>query len=59
MLVELDPEGRVGLFKMVGMELELSDLIGRKVDLRTPNELSKYFRQRVLDDAEVQYVRRR
>lgn len=58
-LVELDPEGHVGLWEMSAMERELSGLIGRTVDLRTPQELSKYFRQRVLDDAEVHYVRRR
>jgi len=59
MLVDVDPDAHVTLFDMVGMELELSEMLGRKVDLRTPQELSKYFRQRVLDDAEVQYVRRR
>ena len=58
-LVELDPEGHVGLFEMARMERELSELVGRSVDLRTPQELSRYFRQRVLDEAEVQYVRRR
>ncbi len=40
------------------MELELSDLLdGRKVDLRTPEDLSRYFRAAVLAEAEVQYVR--
>ena len=39
------------------MEIALSDLFGgRKVDLRTPEDLSRYFRQEVLDAAEVQYV---
>jgi predicted nucleotidyltransferase len=37
------------------MERELSDIIGRKVDLRTPEELSRYFRDDVLAKAEVQY----
>jgi predicted nucleotidyltransferase len=40
------------------MEIELSDIFKRKVDLRTPAELSRYFRQQVLDSAEVQYARR-
>ncbi len=35
-LVEFDPEARVGLIKLAGMEIELSELIGRKVDLNTP-----------------------
>ncbi len=55
-LVEFQPEGRIGLFKMAHMERELSDLIGRKVDLRTPQDLSRYFRQEVLENAEVQYA---
>jgi predicted nucleotidyltransferase len=39
------------------MEFELSDLLGRRVDIRTPFELSKHFRRRVLAEAEDQYVR--
>ncbi len=40
------------------MERELSALwAGRNVDLRTPEDLSRYFRQQVLDEAEDQYVR--
>ena len=39
------------------MEIELSPLFGgRKVDLRTPEDLSRFFRQEVLDTAEVQYA---
>jgi predicted nucleotidyltransferase len=39
------------------MERELSEILnGRKVDLRTPQDLSKYFREEVLALAEVQYA---
>ena len=38
------------------MELELSRMFGRKVDLRTPEDLSRYFRQSMLDEAQVQYA---
>ena len=38
------------------MEIELSDMIGRKVDLRTAGDLSRYFRDEVVKKAEVQYV---
>ena len=57
-LVEFEP-GRVpGLIRLAGLELELSDLLGgRKVDMNTPNCLSRYFRGRVLAEAKVQYVR--
>jgi predicted nucleotidyltransferase len=37
------------------MELELGGILGRKVDLRTPGELSRYFREEVLSKAEVQF----
>lgn len=38
------------------MEIELTEILGRKVDLRTPEDLSPYFRKEVLDSAEVQYA---
>jgi hypothetical protein len=56
-LVEFEPGYSVGLITFAGMEIELSAIVGRKVDLRTPASLSRYFRQQVLDWAEVQYER--
>jgi predicted nucleotidyltransferase len=57
MLVEFEPAGLPGLFGMARMERELSGILGgRKVDLRTPEDLSPYFRQSVLDEAEVRYA---
>ena len=55
-LVEFEPGSSIGLIRLAGIELELSQLMGRKVDLRTPADLSRYFRQEVLDSAEVQYA---
>jgi predicted nucleotidyltransferase len=55
-LVEFEPGQVVGLLRLAGMEIELSGILKRKVDLRTPAELSRYFRQQVLDSAEVQYA---
>lgn len=55
-LVEFEPGQPVGLIHLAAMERELSELIGRKVDLRTPADLSRYFRQEVVDTAEVQYA---
>ena len=56
-LVEFEPDHIPGLFGMARMERELSELFGgRKVDLRTPEDLSRYFRQDVLNEAEVQYA---
>ena len=57
-LVEFRPGAKVGYLGMAAMERELSALLGgRKVDLRTPNELSAYFRDEVLRTASVQYAR--
>ncbi len=58
-LVEFEPGKIVGLIRMAGLEIELSQILGRKVDLRTPEELSRYFRQEVLESAQVQYVAKR
>ncbi len=55
-LVEFEPAHTLGLLRMAGLELELGDLLGRRVDLRTPAELSRYFRDEVVRGAEVQYV---
>jgi predicted nucleotidyltransferase len=55
-LVEFEPDYRIGYFGLAGMEMELSELIGRKADLRTPEELSRHFRQQVVDTAEVKYA---
>ena len=57
-LVEIEPGVRIGLFDLAEMELELSDMIGRKADLRTPQDLSRYFRDEVVSIAEVQYEKR-
>jgi uncharacterized protein len=56
-LVEFIPGRIPGLLTIARMERELSVLFGgRKVDLRTAEDLSRYFRQSVLDEAEVQYA---
>lgn len=58
LLVEFEPGQVVGFFRMAEIEMEISKILKRKVDLRTPAELSRYFRQEVLDSAEVQYAAR-
>src|SRR5258707_1378178 len=55
-LVEFEPGARVGLITLAGSELELTELLGRKVDLRTAGELSEAFRDEVLSSAELQYA---
>jgi hypothetical protein len=55
-LVEFDPAHIPGLIRFAGMEIELSEILGRKVDLNTPNFISRYFRDKVLSEAQVQYV---
>ena len=55
-LVEFDPNHIPG-YDLVGMEQEFSRLLGRKVDLRTAEDLSRYFRESVVASAAVQYER--
>jgi len=53
-LVEFKPGKTPGFLKLAEIENELSILFGnRKVDLRTPLELSQYFRERVKSEARV------
>ncbi len=54
-LVEFEPGQVPGLLRMAGLEIELAGILERKVDLRTPAELSRYFRQQVVEDAELIY----
>jgi predicted nucleotidyltransferase len=54
-LVEFEP-GCVPGLRFLSMEVELSTILGRKVDLHTPGFLSRYFRDKVLEEAETQYV---
>jgi predicted nucleotidyltransferase len=57
LLVEFEPHGKPGLIGMAKIELELGALLnGRKVDLRTAEDLSRYFRDEVLRTAETQYA---
>ena len=56
-LVEFEPGQTVGLLRMAGLEMDLSEALGRKVDLRTPAELSRYFREEVMRTSEVQYAK--
>ena len=53
-LLDFEPHARVGLITLSGMEL--GELLGRKADLRTPADLSRYFRDEVMRTAEIQYA---
>lgn len=55
-LVEFQPGYKIGFLKMAHIENELSKMFGRKVDLRTPEELSRYFRKEIIESAEIQYA---
>jgi predicted nucleotidyltransferase len=54
-LVEFKPGTRVGMIRLAGLEIELGEILGRKVDLNTPGFLSKYYRDKVLAEAAVHY----
>jgi uncharacterized protein len=51
LLVEFEPGARITLLDMARMERELSELVGIRVDLRTAGDLSRYFRQEVVEAA--------
>ena len=57
MLVEFEAGLGPGLLGLAGMEMELTEMLGRKVDLRTPRDLSRYFRDKVVASALTQYER--
>lgn len=56
-LVEFEPGHVPGLIRLAAMERELSAIIGRKADLRTAGDLSRYFRDKVVAAAVEQYAR--
>jgi uncharacterized protein len=56
LLVEFEPDHTPGLFLLVRMQRRLSRLLGRKADLRTPGDLSRYFREEVVRTAELLYA---
>ena len=58
-LVEFEKGHTPGFIRLADMEIELSKLLGgKKVDIRTPEDLSKYFRYEVISSSEVKYVQR-
>jgi uncharacterized protein len=56
LLVDFAPGTRIGLFGIAKLEAELSDMFGRPVDLRSPADLSKHFRDRVVAEARPLYA---
>jgi uncharacterized protein len=56
-LVEFEPGSGVTYLDLADMQFELEAMLGREIDLLTPRALSKYFRQKVLNTAQVLYER--
>lgn len=56
LLVEFEPGHTPGLLGVATMEIELTALLGKKVDLRTAQDVSRYFRDEVMRTAQVQYA---
>jgi len=54
-LIEFDPRATIGLFEFIEIQEQLSEALGRRVDLLTPQALSKYFREEVLKEAQPVY----
>lgn len=56
-LVEFTPEARVGLFKYIEIQDAIESHVQKKVDLLTPDGISKFFRDKVIKEAEIIYER--
>jgi uncharacterized protein len=56
-LVEFTPGSHIGLFEYVEIQYTIEDHIQKKVDLLTPDGLSKFFRDKVINEAELIYER--
>jgi uncharacterized protein len=54
-VVKFEKKHIPSLFDIVDMEEELTSIVGRKVDLKTPEDLSRYFRDEVLSHARILY----
>ncbi len=59
MLVQFDSHHIPGLIRLSELELELGEIFGRHVDLRTPKDLSRFFREEVIDRAYHLYGKER
>lgn len=57
LLVEFEPGKTPSLFTLINLEDELSTIVGRKADLRTQEELSRYFRKEIVSQARPLYVK--
>ena len=58
MLVEFTAGKTPSLLRLAGLEVELAKIVGRKVDLRTPEDIGRHMRSRVLSEAQLQYAHR-
>lgn len=55
-LIEFEEGKTPGFFTILTMEEELSDIFGgKKIDIRTPEDLSRHFRDDVINSCEVCY----
>lgn len=55
LLIEFTPNAKVGLFELVQIQTDIEDSINKPIDLLTPEQLSEFFRDEVLSQAEVIY----
>ena len=58
MLVEFAEGKTPSLLRIAGLEIELAKIVGRKVDLRTPEDIGRHMRARIMGEAQLQYAYR-
>lgn len=54
-LVEFKPTAKIGFFEFVRLQRRLSEIVGKKVDLLTTEAISKFFKEKVIKEAELVY----
>lgn len=58
LLIEFKPKANIGFFRLIEIQQQFERALRKKVDLVTPEQLSKYFRKEVLQKAEKIYEKR-
>lgn len=57
-LIEFNPAAKVGFFRLIEIQREIEKSVGKKVDLLTPESLSKYFKEEVMAEADLVYEKK-
>lgn len=57
-LIEFKPDAKIGLFGFASLQRFLGESMGKKIDLLTPESLSRFFKEKVINESEIIYEER-